>query len=159
MRIAAGPLYQASLSRQAIWWRGGGDPTVNLRRDQRRVPPQGCVATSPPTGGGFFSARSRLAARKSIDPGRSSATGRSATDRSTVKLLAVCVSDAHSTAPRTKLGTDDAKLARNTISLIDRDFCVFEDHAALVLEIFANDEIKIEVGHWNRLLRLQLCGH
>jgi hypothetical protein len=82
----------------------------------------------------------------------------SAIDRSTVKLLAVCVSDAHGAAPRTKLGTDDAKLTRNTISLIDRDFCVFEDHAALVLEVFANDEIKIEVGHWNRLLRLHLCG-
>jgi hypothetical protein len=83
----------------------------------------------------------------------------SATDRSTVKLLAVCVRDAHGTAPRTKLGTDDAKLARNTISLIDRDFCVFEDHAALALEIFANDEIKIEVGHWNRLPSFRLCGN
>jgi hypothetical protein len=32
MRIAAGPLQQASLSRLAIWWRGGGDPTFNLLR-------------------------------------------------------------------------------------------------------------------------------
>ena len=54
MRIAAGPLQQASLSRRAIWWRGGGDPTFNLLRTQRRVPPQNCAATSPSTGGGFF---------------------------------------------------------------------------------------------------------
>src|SRR5207302_7201689 len=80
----------------------------------------------------------------------------SAIDRRTVELLTVCVSDSHGTAPRTKLRTDDAKLNRNTISLIDRDFCVFEDHAALVFEIFANDEIKIEVGHWNRLPSFQL---
>ena len=29
MRIAASPLQQASLSRWAIWWRGGGDPAFN----------------------------------------------------------------------------------------------------------------------------------
>src|SRR5258708_18613507 len=71
-------------------------------------------------------------------------------DRSTVELLTVC-SNSHGTSPRTQLRTDDAKLARETISLIDRDFCVFEDHATLVFEIFADDEIKIEVWHWNRL--------
>ena len=29
MRIAAGPLQQASLSRRAIWWRGDGYPAFN----------------------------------------------------------------------------------------------------------------------------------
>jgi hypothetical protein len=68
-------------------------------------------------------------------------------DRSTVELLTIFVSNSHGTSPRTQLRTDDTKLARETISLIDRDFCVFEDHATLVFEIFADDEIKIEVGH------------
>src|SRR6267142_5878133 len=72
-------------------------------------------------------------------------------DWGTVELLTVCVSNSHGTSPRTQLRTDDTKLARETISLIDRDFCVFEDRATLVFEIFADDEIKIEVGHWNRL--------
>jgi hypothetical protein len=72
-------------------------------------------------------------------------------DRGTVELLTVCISNSHGTSSRTQLRTDYAKLARETISLIDRDFCIFEDHAALVFEIFADDEIKIEVGHWNRL--------
>ena len=77
-------------------------------------------------------------------------------DRSTVELLTVCVSNPHGTSSRTQLRTDDAKLARETISLIDRDFCAFEDHAALVFEIFADDEIKIEVGHGNHLPSFQL---
>src|SRR5207302_10743876 len=77
-------------------------------------------------------------------------------DRSTVELLTVCVSDSHGTSPRTQLRTDDAKLARETISLIDRDFCVFEDHATLVFEIFADDEVEIEVGHLNHLPSFQL---
>src|SRR6266403_2347188 len=72
-------------------------------------------------------------------------------DRSTVELVTVCVGNAHGISPREQLRTSDAKLAREAISLIDRDFCVFEDHAALVFEIFADDEIKIEVGHWNHL--------
>jgi hypothetical protein len=66
-------------------------------------------------------------------------------DQSTVELTS-----------RTQLRTDDAKLARETISLIHRDFCAFEDHAALVFEIFADDEIKIEVGHGNHLPSFQL---
>src|SRR6476469_9384874 len=77
-------------------------------------------------------------------------------DRSTVELLTVCVSDSHGTSPRTQLRTDDAKLARETISLVDRNFCIFEDHTALVFEIFADDEVEIEVGHWNHLPSFQL---
>jgi hypothetical protein len=77
-------------------------------------------------------------------------------DRSTVELLTVCVSDSHGTSSRTQLRTDDAKLARETISLIDRNFCIFEDHTALVFEIFADDEVEIEVGHWNHLPSFQL---
>src|SRR5260370_34469873 len=69
-------------------------------------------------------------------------------DRSTVELVTVSVGDAHGTSPRTQLGTNDAKLAREAISFIDRVFCVFEDHAALVFEICADNEIKIEVWHW-----------
>jgi hypothetical protein len=72
-------------------------------------------------------------------------------ERSTVELPAVCVGNSHGAPPRTQLRTDDAKLARETISLIDRDFRVFEDHAALAFEILADNEIKIEVGHWNHL--------
>ena len=37
-----------------------------------------------------------------------------------------------------QLRTNDAKLAREVISLIDCDSCVFEDHAALAFEIFAD---------------------
>jgi len=33
MRIAASPEQQASLSRQAIWWRGNGDPAFKRRSD------------------------------------------------------------------------------------------------------------------------------
>src|SRR6266403_4211905 len=77
-------------------------------------------------------------------------------DRSTVELVTVCVGNAHGISPRTQLRTSDTKFAREAISLIDRDFCVFEDHAALVFEIFADDEIKIEVGHLNRLPSFQL---
>jgi hypothetical protein len=31
------------------------------------------------------------------------------------------------------------------------DLSVFEDHTALIFELFAYDEVKIEVGHTNRL--------
>jgi hypothetical protein len=34
MRIAASPPQQASLSRQAIWWRGGGDLAFQLQSDR-----------------------------------------------------------------------------------------------------------------------------
>jgi hypothetical protein len=63
-------------------------------------------------------------------------------DWGTVELLTVCVSNSHGTSPRTQLRTDDTKLARETISLIDRDFCIFEDHAALVFEIFAAGDVE-----------------
>src|SRR5262249_47213652 len=43
------------------------------------------------------------------------------------------------------------KLAREAISFIDRVFCVFEDHAALVFKLRTDDEIKIEVWHWSPL--------
>jgi hypothetical protein len=44
-----------------------------------------------------------------------------------------------------QLRTNDAKLAREVISLIDCESCVF---AALAFETFADDEIEIE-WHWN----------
>jgi hypothetical protein len=72
-------------------------------------------------------------------------------DRRTVEFVTVSVGNAHRTSPRSQVGTNNAKLAREAISLIDRDFRVFEDHATLVLEIFTDDEIKIEVGHWTHL--------
>src|SRR5258708_20053354 len=72
-------------------------------------------------------------------------------DRSTVELVTVCVGNAHGISPRTQLRTSDTKFAREAISLIDRDFCPFEDHAALVFVIFPDDENKIDVGHLNRL--------
>src|SRR5438034_10086818 len=91
--------------------------------------------------------RETLRRTRKMHDGTMSAT-RDKDDRKTIELLTVCVSNSHGTPPRTQHGTDDAKLARETISLIDRDFRVFEDHATLVFEIFADDEIKIEVGHW-----------
>ena len=79
----------------------------------------------------------------------SSAAGK--LDRSTVELVTVSVGNAHGTSCRTQLGTNDAKLAREAVSFIDRVICVFEDHAALVFEVRADDEIKIEVWHWSPL--------
>ena len=98
----------------------------------------------------------RNARRTPIMRGGTISATRDKFDRSTVELLAVCVSNSHGTSPRTQLRTDDANLARETISLIDRDFCIFEDHAALVFEIFADDEVEIEVGHLNHLPSFQL---
>src|SRR5712675_1785193 len=72
-------------------------------------------------------------------------------DWSTVELVTVSVGDAHGTSLGTQLGTNDAKLAREAISFIDRVFRVFEDHAALVFELRADDEIKIEIWHWSPL--------
>src|SRR5262249_32370710 len=72
-------------------------------------------------------------------------------DRSTVELVTVSVGNAHGTSLGTQLGTNDAKLAREAISFIDRVFCVFEDHAALVFKLRTDDEIKIEVWHWSPL--------
>jgi len=69
-------------------------------------------------------------------------------DWSTVELVTVSIGDAHRTPRGTQLRTDDTKLAREAVSFIDRVLCVFEDHAALVFELRADDEIKIEVWHW-----------
>jgi len=76
---------------------------------------------------------------------------RNLVNRSTVKLTTISVSNAHSISLRTELRTRDANLLGKAISLIDRDFCVFEDHDALIFEYFADDEIKTEVGHWSSL--------
>jgi len=67
-------------------------------------------------------------------------------DRGTVELVTVSVSDAHRTSPRTQLRANDAKLAREVISFIDRVFCICEDHSALVLDVCADDEIKMKYG-------------
>ncbi|WP_225671974.1 hypothetical protein [Bradyrhizobium hereditatis] len=61
--------------------------------------------------------------------------------------MTVSVGDAHGTSGRTQLGTNDAKLAREAVSFIDRVFRVFEKHAALAFELCADDKIKIEVWH------------
>jgi hypothetical protein len=37
LRIAASPVQQASLSRQAIWWRGDGDPAFNWNGSAARI--------------------------------------------------------------------------------------------------------------------------
>ena len=68
-------------------------------------------------------------------------------DRSTVELGTVSVGDPHKSYG-TQLRTGYAKLICQAIGLVDRDFCVFEDHDALIFELFAYDEIKTEVGHW-----------
>jgi hypothetical protein len=65
MRIAASPVQQASLSRQAIWWRGDGHPAFNWvsRQDM-----EGAIAgsdrdevihTSAPADGWIASLRSQ----------------------------------------------------------------------------------------------------
>ena len=41
--------------------------------------------------------------------------------------------------------------SREALSLVDRVFGIFEDHAALAFEFRANDEIKIEVWHCSPL--------
>jgi hypothetical protein len=53
MRIAAGPLQQASLSRRAIWWRGRGDSPFNLAHTVSGSAANG-VATSRSTAGSAF---------------------------------------------------------------------------------------------------------
>src|SRR5438105_11749367 len=70
-------------------------------------------------------------------------------ERGTVELAIVSVGNTHHTSLRTQLGTNDAKLAREAVRLIDRVFCAFEDHAALAFEFRTDDEIKIEVWHWS----------
>jgi hypothetical protein len=77
-------------------------------------------------------------------------------DRSAVELVTVSVGNAHCTRTRTQLRTNDAKFAREAVSLIDCVLCVFEDHSALAFEIVADNEIEIKVWHWNLLPSFQL---
>jgi hypothetical protein len=37
MRIATSPVRQVWLSRQAIWWRGDGDPAINWNEATPRI--------------------------------------------------------------------------------------------------------------------------
>jgi hypothetical protein len=76
---------------------------------------------------------------------------RNLVNRSTVKLTTISVSNAYSISLRTQLRTRDANFLCEAVSLINRKFCVFEDHNALFFEYFADDEIKTEVGHWSSL--------
>jgi len=68
-------------------------------------------------------------------------------DRSPVELVAISIRNTHGTSYCTQLGTNCAKLAREAIGFINRAFGVLEDHAALIFEIRADYEIKIEVWH------------
>jgi hypothetical protein len=79
-------------------------------------------------------------------------------DGSAVELSTVSVGNAHSISPGTQLGARQAKLVREAVSLIDRDFCVFEDHDALIFELFVYDEIKTEVGHCSSLHVSGVCA-
>src|SRR5262249_35297754 len=69
-------------------------------------------------------------------------------NRRSIELVTLSVGHTHGTSLRTQIGTNDAKLACETIGFIDCAVCVFEDHAALAFELRADDEIKIEVWHW-----------
>jgi hypothetical protein len=68
-------------------------------------------------------------------------------ERSSVELVILYVGNAHGTSYGTELWPNFAKLASEAISFIDSAFCIFEDHAALVLEIRADCEIENEVWH------------
>jgi len=72
-------------------------------------------------------------------------------DGSAIKLGTIRVGDAYGISLETQLGACHAELVGQTVSLVDRDFCIFEDHDALVFELFADDEIKTEVGHRSSL--------
>src|SRR5271169_1568520 len=71
--------------------------------------------------------------------------------RRPVEFPVLAVGNANGATSRTQLWTYDRKLGCQAIGFIERDMSVFEDHAALVFELFAYDEIKIKVGHTNRL--------
>src|SRR5271167_4590840 len=64
--------------------------------------------------------------------------------RRAVEFRILAVGYANGATPRTQLWTHDRKLGCQAIGFIERDMSVFEDHAALVFELFAYDEIKIE---------------
>ncbi len=71
--------------------------------------------------------------------------------RGAIEFLVLAVGEAYSATPRTQLRTHDIKLACEGIGFLESDLSVFEDHTALIFELFAYDEVKIEVGHTNRL--------
>jgi hypothetical protein len=79
-------------------------------------------------------------------------------DGSAVELGTVSVSHAHSISPGTQLRPRQTKFAREAISLIDRDFCIFEDHDALIFELLVYDEIETEVGHCSSLHVSGVCA-
>lgn len=72
-------------------------------------------------------------------------------ERGAIEFLVLAVGEADGATPRMQLWTHDIKLACEGIGLLESDLSVFEDHTALVFEIFAYDEVKIKVGHTNRL--------
>src|SRR6266446_911140 len=71
--------------------------------------------------------------------------------RGAIEFLVLAVGEPNSATPRTQLRTHDIKLACKGIGFLESDLSVFEDHTALIFELFAYDEVKIEVGHTNRL--------
>jgi hypothetical protein len=70
---------------------------------------------------------------------------------SPIEFPVLAVGDANGATPRTQVWTHDRKLACEALGPFERDLSVFEDHAALTLELFVDDEIKMEVGHVSRL--------
>src|ERR1700736_3017530 len=68
-----------------------------------------------------------------------------------IEFPVFAVGNSNGATSRTEIRTHDRKLACQAIGLVERDICVFQDHAALIFELLAYDEIKIKVGHTNRL--------
>src|SRR6266403_4611899 len=71
--------------------------------------------------------------------------------RGAIEFLVLAVGEANSATLRMQLRMHDIKLACKGIGFLESDLSVFEDHTALIFELFAYDEVKIEVGHTNRL--------
>jgi hypothetical protein len=65
-------------------------------------------------------------------------------ERSPIEFPVLVVRDANGATPRTQIRTHDRKLACEALGPFERDLSVFEDHAALTLELFVDDEIKMD---------------
>jgi hypothetical protein len=72
-------------------------------------------------------------------------------ERSPTEFPVLAVGDPNGASPRSQIWTHDRKLACEAFGPFERALSVFEDHAALTFELFVDDEIKIKVGHANRL--------
>lgn len=69
-----------------------------------------------------------------------------------IHFLPVVIGYADCTILRFEFGADDRKFLGKAVRTLDRGFNVFQDHAALVAVIPANDEIEVKVWHLAKTL-------